>query len=84
MTYSKTRATKDPSADYSTTSERAPSGVSAVDSERNITPPTTDREAFTVPSAAEVKDRFAAPEYVNPNARLPRIQALRGGVTRSV
>lgn len=24
------------------------------------------------------RDRFAAPEYVNPNARLPRIQALRG------
>ncbi len=24
------------------------------------------------------KDRFAAPEYVNPNARLPKIQALRG------
>jgi hypothetical protein len=24
------------------------------------------------------KDRFAEPEYVNPNARLPRIQALRG------
>ncbi len=24
------------------------------------------------------QDRFAAPEYVNPNARLPRIQALRG------
>ena len=30
------------------------------------------------------RDRFAAPEYVNPNARLPRIQALRGGVIRSV
>jgi hypothetical protein len=24
------------------------------------------------------RDRFAAPEYVNHNARLPRIQALRG------
>jgi Family of unknown function (DUF5895) len=78
MTYSKTRATKDPSADYLPTSDRVPSGVSAADSERNITPPATDRETLTVPSAAEVKDRFAAPEYVNPNARLPRIQALRG------
>lgn len=25
-----------------------------------------------------IRDRFAAPEYINPNARLPRIQALRG------
>jgi hypothetical protein len=25
-----------------------------------------------------MRDRFAEPEYVNPNARLPRIQALRG------
>jgi hypothetical protein len=32
----------------------------------------------TPPSAPPIKDRFAAPEYVNPNARLPRIQALRG------
>jgi hypothetical protein len=36
------------------------------------------QETQVVPSAAEVRDRFAAPEYVNPNARLPRIQALRG------
>lgn len=29
-------------------------------------------------SVLPVKDRFADAEYVNPNARLPRIQALRG------
>lgn len=67
MTYSKTRATKDHPAEYLPTSDLAPSGVSAADdSERNITPPATDRQTLTVPSAAEVKDRFAAPEYVNP------------------
>lgn len=37
----------------------------------------------TAPQATEsiqapTQDRFADPEYVNPNARLPRIQALRG------
>lgn len=41
---------------------------------------TTDSKATqateTTPPAA--KDRFAAAEYVNPNARLPKIQALRG------
>lgn len=34
-------------------------------------------EATTV-SPTPTKDRFASPEYVNQNARLPRIQALRG------
>lgn len=36
--------------------------------------------ATTEPTAitTTTKDRFAEPEYVNPNARLPRIQALRG------
>jgi Family of unknown function (DUF5895) len=84
MTYSKTRATKDHTAEYLHTPDHSPSAVSGSErsgssiSERNVTPPATDRETLTVPSAAEVKDRFAAPEYVNPNARLPRIQALRG------
>ncbi len=34
----------------------------------------------TVPVVPQVplRDRFAAPEYLNPHARLPRIQALRG------
>ena len=61
MTYSKTRATKDHTAEYLHTaeSESAP-------------------EPLIIPSPAEIRDRFAAPEYVNPNARLPRIQALRG------
>lgn len=74
MTYSKTRATKDHTAEY--THDSIPTG--ATNGERNIAPPTIDGEMLTVPSAAEAKDRFAAPEYVNPNARLPRIQALRG------
>ena len=67
MTYSKTRATKDNTAEYST-SEGDSSNFSAISAP----------EILVVPSAAEVRDRFAAPEYVNPNARLPRIQALRG------
>jgi Family of unknown function (DUF5895) len=32
----------------------------------------------STPSVTPIKDRFADPEYVNPNARLPKIQALRG------
>jgi hypothetical protein len=49
---------------------------------------TDEAEAIDVPicipttlqqtGAATRRDRFAQPEYVNPNARLPRIQALRG------
>lgn len=74
MTYSKTRATKDNTAEY--TNDAIATG--ATNGERNITPPTIDGETLAVPSVAEVKDRFASPEYVNPNARLPRIQALRG------
>jgi hypothetical protein len=31
-----------------------------------------------VANKAMVRDRFANPEYINPDARLPRIQALRG------
>jgi Family of unknown function (DUF5895) len=78
MTYSKTRATKDHTAEYLHTSDRAaiaisPTAESSVVKRHNLQP-----ETFLVPSAAEVRDRFAAPEYVNPNARLPRIQALRG------
>jgi hypothetical protein len=75
MTYSKTRATKDNTAEYASTDCNATAG------QLNISPPArrdTARELLVVPSAAEAKDRFAAPEYVNPNARLPRIQALRG------
>lgn len=36
--------------------------------------------ATTEPTAiiTTTRDRFAEPEYVNPNARLPKIQALRG------
>ncbi len=70
MTYSKTRATKDHTVEYPT-SERDSSNFSAIQDKSAL-------EMLVVPSAAEVRDRFAAPEYVNPNARLPRIQALRG------
>ncbi len=81
MTYSKTRATKDNTAQYSPTTEPSETTLG----ELNITPSSqfdNPEETPVVPSAA--KDRFASPEYVNPNARLPRIQALRGGVIRSV
>ncbi|WP_310483648.1 DUF5895 domain-containing protein [Chamaesiphon sp. VAR_48_metabat_403] len=87
MTYSKTRATKDTTAEYSSTTDLQPSSgtngqrSTATIDEINITPSSrldVTEEILVVPSAAEVKDRFAAPEYVNPNARLPRIQALRG------
>jgi Family of unknown function (DUF5895) len=78
MTYSKTRATKDNNADYT---HRPHNGTSAVPTAAIDGSTTVDldlQETQVVPSAAEVRDRFAAPEYVNPNARLPRIQALRG------
>ena len=39
---------------------------------------TPEVESIADSPAAPIRDRFAAPEYVNPNARLPRIQALRG------
>jgi Family of unknown function (DUF5895) len=41
---------------------------------------TTDSKATqaTETTPPPAKDRFAAAEYVNPNARLPKIQALRG------
>jgi hypothetical protein len=77
MTYSKTRATKDNTADYT---HSPTTGTSAVATAAiGATTVNLDlQETQVVPSAAEVRDRFAAPEYVNPNARLPRIQALRG------
>jgi Family of unknown function (DUF5895) len=84
MTYSKTRATKDNPAQYSNTLVQnhipvtGSEGGGASELKSIPTHRDTAREILVVPSAAEVKDRFAAPEYVNPNARLPRIQALRG------
>ena len=39
---------------------------------------TPEVESIADSPVAPIRDRFAAPEYVNPNARLPRIQALRG------
>jgi hypothetical protein len=67
MTYSKTRTTKDQPIDYVHTATANTIDLIA-------TPPELSPE--TAPTTA--RDRFAAPEYVNPNARLPRIQALRG------
>jgi Family of unknown function (DUF5895) len=71
MTYSKTRATKDHTAEYS----HAPIQNTFAESL-----PQTAELTITVSESPQNtrRDRFAAPEYVNPNARLPRIQALRG------
>ncbi|WP_310487422.1 DUF5895 domain-containing protein [Chamaesiphon sp. VAR_69_metabat_338] len=76
MTYSKTRATKDNTADYNHIPATGTTGTAT--STSNGSTIVDLQETQVVPSAAEVRDRFAAPEYVNPNARLPRIQALRG------
>jgi hypothetical protein len=72
MTYSKTRATKDHTAEYLPTQDLVSNPVPASLSKTSI------GEKLIVSSTTEVKDRFASPEYINPNARLPRIQALRG------
>jgi Family of unknown function (DUF5895) len=78
MTYSKTRATKDNNAEYTHSSHTGTSAVATAAIDGATTVDLDLQETQLVPSAAEVRDRFAAPEYVNPNARLPRIQALRG------
>jgi hypothetical protein len=82
MTYSKTRATKDNTAEYLHVPDRntitVPASVEELTTISSATHQNISEETLLVPSAAEVRDRFAAPEYVNPNARLPRIQALRG------
>ncbi|WP_373542492.1 DUF5895 domain-containing protein [Chamaesiphon sp.] len=70
MTYSKTRATKDNTAEYLPTADRH-QPVIVTEAQAELTP----ELPVTRPPQ---RDRFAAPEYVNPNARLPRIQALRG------
>lgn len=76
MTYSKTRATKDNTADYTHSPTTGTTGMTTVTNSGATTVELQDAQVVT--SAAEVRDRFAAPEYVNTNARLPRIQALRG------
>ncbi len=80
MTYSKTRATKDNTAENLNANDLQP--TTGASTERNDAKtidldsmPATGAHSATKPP---VKDRFAAPEYVNPSARLPRIQALRG------
>lgn len=74
MTYSKTRATKDHTAEYfHKTNPDTLSAPLPILNEVTITP-SQPQELRT----AAKRDRFAAPEYVNPSARLPRIQALRG------
>jgi Family of unknown function (DUF5895) len=79
MTYSKTRATKDHTAEYLHTPNQdiLVESFSQIE-ELTITPSAPHQSTPPVISGAKVRDRFAAPEYVNPNARLPRIQALRG------
>ncbi len=74
MTYSKTRATKDHTAEYLHT----PSQDTLLESLSQIEELTITPSESLGLREAKVRDRFAAPEYVNPNARLPRIQALRG------
>ena len=76
MTYSKTRATKDNTAEYLHTPDQNPVAVSALEQGTNGTP-SVPVILQNLPQQPR-RDRFAAPEYVNPNARLPRIQALRG------
>ena len=72
MTYSKTRATKDNTAEY------------WHNPDKNAVVSTLEQGNSSVPiilqnlPQQQRRDRFAAPEYVNPNARLLRIQALRG------
>jgi Family of unknown function (DUF5895) len=78
MTYSKTRATKDHTAEYSHAPAQKTIAFSPLGESPAVTIDNIPQETLLVPSAAEIRDRFAAPEYVNPNARLPRIQALRG------
>jgi hypothetical protein len=68
MTYSKTRATKDNTAEYL----HAPTQDAFVAQMEELT------IASPEPPKNALRDRFAEPEYVNTNARLPRIQALRG------
>jgi hypothetical protein len=74
MTYSKTRATKDHTAEYLHT----PNQDALPESFPQIEELTIAPSQPSVLSGTKIRDRFAAPEYVNPNARLPRIQALRG------
>lgn len=71
MTYSKTRATKDNTAEYLHTPHQDIFVESLPQIEELMITP------LESPQHSK-RDRFAAPEYINPNARLPRIQALRG------
>ena len=77
MTYSKTRATKDNTAEYSHTPDQNAVAVSALEQGSTNGIPSVPVILQNLPQQPR-RDRFAAPEYVNPNARLPRIQALRG------
>ncbi len=72
MTYSKTRATQENTAKYVHTPDPLQTTIAVVE-ELSI----TESKTPTIVQETQ-RDRFAAPEYVNPNARLPRIQALRG------
>ncbi len=75
MTYTKTRATKEHATEYlSTPSPDTVVGSTSRSADLTIAPSTPVRTG----TIENPRDRFAAPEYVNQNARLPRIQALRG------
>jgi hypothetical protein len=71
MTYSKTRATQENPAKYVHTPDPLQTTIAVVE-ELSV----TESKAPNIVQET-LRDRFAAPEYVNPNARLPRIQALR-------
>jgi Family of unknown function (DUF5895) len=75
MTYAKTRATKDHTAEsFPINNPGTFTKSSALPEDLTIAPSTPAQNS----PQAQPRDRFAAPEYINQNARLPRIQALRG------
>jgi Family of unknown function (DUF5895) len=80
MTYAKIRATKDHTAEYLPTPTPATLNSSADRSEDLTLTSSSPIKTSPITNSRQVqpRDRFAAPEYVNQNARLPRIQALRG------
>jgi hypothetical protein len=55
-----------------------PNNVLLFQSSTDEAHPTSAIDVSVSNQPAPTRDRFAQPEYVNPNARLPRIQALRG------
>lgn len=54
------------------------STYTSVTTDRITEPQNPAQNTAPASATAPIKDRFAEPEYVNPNAWIPRIQALRG------